>query len=101
MRERRKVQPELVARLSADLDALASALQRAGAAPEAAARLLELTAAAIVDAVALASLRHAPYGLGEAGRVHALERKIESKPPPPARVVLTQQAHRPPTCLAL
>jgi hypothetical protein len=95
------VQPELVARLSADLDGLASALHRANAPPEAAARLLELAAAAVVDAVALASLGHPTHGLRQAGRVHALDRKVEANPPPPARVVLAEKAHRPPTGLAL
>ena len=95
------MQPELVARLSADLDGLASALHRAGAPPDAAARLLELAAAAVVDAVALASLRHAANGLRQAGRVYALDRKVEANPTQPARVVLAQQAHRPLACLTL
>jgi hypothetical protein len=95
------VQPELVARLSADLDGLAAALHRAGARPEAAARLLELAAAAVVDAVTLVSLRHAAHGLGETRRVHPLDRKVEPHPPQFVGVVLAQQAHRSLTSLAL
>ena len=95
------MQPELVARLSADLDALSSALHRAGAPPDAAARLLELAAAAVVDAVTLGSLRHSADRPGQARRVHPLDRKIQAKPSSPARVVLAQQAYRPLTTLAL
>jgi hypothetical protein len=95
------MEPELVRRLSSDLEGLASALHRAGARPDAATRLLELASAAIIDAVTLSGLRDAPYRLSEAGGVHSLHRQVEASPREAARLLLAQQADRPLPDLAL
>jgi hypothetical protein len=87
--------------LSADLDGLAKALRSADVPSEPAARLLELAAAAVVDAVALVALRDAAHGLPEAGGVDPLDRQVGPNPPQPVGGLFAQQAHRPRTRLAL
>jgi len=81
------VRLELVAALSSDLDALASSLQRSGAAGDSAGRLLAVTSAAVVEAVALSQLGHAPHRLGEAGRVYALHGQVETSPAQTLRIL--------------
>ena len=84
------MEPELVRRLSSDLEGLASALHRAGARPEAATRLLELASAAIIDAVTLSGLGDSSYGPGETRGIHAFDREVEAPPGKAARVLLAE-----------
>ncbi len=88
------MEPELVRRLSSDLEGLSSALHRAGTPPEAATRLLELASAAIIEAVTLSGLGDAPYRPGEARGVHPFDRQVEPSPREAARILLAQQTDR-------